>query len=751
MLRLIKKITFLYYSATCIRSFFYALAVCLISCPIILAQSNSIHTQGLLSGDTISYVEKKAISEQTTLLTQEALRSFLKDKGRNADQHVEVISSITFDENSLKKDSEQFRQQQAKDFEAYRGKAYEEYMNRLLEVKKQFTQSEINADGKDSKTDTTAFVPPDKKTRFGSLNLDIDGNVTNQILSKESAAKDALSTNEENTSKKGVKPETPLLFSIAMPSMDRPEILAFQFNPLSYISGIEQSIYLEDTLNDEERGQLEKIFKSKINFFINREISQQKFTFSTFKPYQKSWVERFFAPESGTVSQFLSSLLLSICMLFGLLIISKAFKLIAKNMLELKPIEEKDANATIDALWQESQDLAEEKDSDKDGPVYDAAATANALTSEMKTIRTQLEEIILQMPQNAAEILHDMFYDRSHLFRFRELINFTGYQPIKPAMDLLPKKLIDVLKEFLEEVRDEPVNLLTGVEVTQLLYQDITARTYGEKSHNDTFNALRESLLKIDDATIGSAAKHLSASEIALILGIFTAERADRLADLLPAPVLKEALIKMDETEDNEDVILVSVLEKIELFAKENALKKSDVAVRFIMRLVYNATIDDEEKIWQLIDPNDWETKLKIMKTHFFFRDLKYVDLKYIKLILDVLAPRHKANLLLLFPKDIKDAYMASLQDGSKIKDMLNAEIEQITSNDGEMTDILKKRQKIIRGFLDNLRQMISKNDVIIKEVILKQCEEHNLELPDFVKTETPEAAQDSENSQDAA
>jgi hypothetical protein len=169
--------------------------------------------------------------------------------------------------------------------------------------------------------------------------------------------------------------------------------------------------------------------------------------------------------------------------------------------------------------------------------------------------------------------------------------------------------------------------------------------------------------------------------------------------------------------------------------------EKSRKQERFVLRLVKSANIEDEATVRELIAPENLELLKAAMTTKFFYSDIKYVSPEVLKLTLDTFPMRQRAEFIAVVDSEIKSSLLAFFEDGSKIREMLNSELELIEKNPDRSKEVQKQKPTLINKFMNNLRTKAVAKPSIIDEALISFAKANNIETPEWLVSQESEAA----------
>jgi hypothetical protein len=188
--------------------------------------------------------------------------------------------------------------------------------------------------------------------------------------------------------------------------------------------------------------------------------------------------------------------------------------------------------------------------------------------------------------------------------------------------------------------------------------------------------------------------------------------------------VLKEALDKLSDGAKLWSDSIPDVVSKITATA-ETIITKSLAHQRLILKLVKNATFDQEEMIYELIPENDMDLKRQIIRTKLLYRDLKFVPIALLERAFLRLPIKVRAQLVLASDDLLKAKLYKLMGSGSRKAEVLEAEISQFQKSEKKMAEITENKSGILNDFMYEIRSVISDENQWV-DLILKAQSDPN-------------------------
>lgn len=588
-----------------------------------------------------------------------------------------------------------------------------------------------------AQAEAQVIAPASNGVRFGRLNIDLNREALGKVLAARKEPEAG-----------GKAPEAShLAVSVSLPDTGA-GVKSFTFDPADYITQISIEVMIPEGVPDSVDPTLKARIVDALNLAAFAGDKAQDWvkigrlpkpeTKAVVKAGAADWVQGLFSPQNQTLGLIIAGLFMGLSILLATILLAKVFAKMAAGIKDLKPVEEKKEEAGAGdkaegAPVADAAGPAAEGHGDASGHgkrhEHDPAASAQALTSEMKTIRDQLFEIVAENDKLFAELLRDMFYQPHGLEDIRDLLSFAGYKAIKPALEKLPKQSIEQLQAFVEDSSADPVSLLSGVEVAQRLYRTCISKISGSGEGAGDLDRLSDGIVAADDSVIAQVIGEMSGQELAFMLRTLSVSRGNALIRTIPSDKLKEATALLDKTPENTKEMVDGILKKI-LELEGQKAKKSNLQLRFVLRLARNASIDEEAGVLEMIGPEEWDFKLDVMRTKFFYAYVKFLPMTFVRSILDGVPVRTRAEILHVADEGLRNAVLGTFQEGSKLKEMLMTEIEQITKNAKRKAEVEKNRLPTLDAFMGRLRAILVERQELFDQVILKQCEVEKLTPP---------------------
>jgi hypothetical protein len=618
--------------------------------------------------------------------------------GYSSKQKSNIKLQISFDEEKLKSDMALYRQSAGSS------------VQKLISDLKSSGQNSSTA--KSAKNGENKPLSKQSELRFGMLDIGLDDEATSDLLVRDYIPEDQRQLN----------------IAINIPSTD-PSSLKFIYDPADYVKSMKFDVQLPEGAPEE----LDAIVRAAIyeNLELNRLVDAKADAIISVTrlavPLESGfsvWLKDFVDPKSGIIGMVLGSLFLGILILVGIVLLAKGFGNIATTIGTLKPPEE----ASNDVVETVEEEATVNEDEDQ-GDGYEKSAVAQALTSEMQTIREQLSDVIEDNSDLGAELLRDMFYEPNGLREFRDLLSFAGYKTLKPAMDKLPKTNLEQISNYMEETRNESASLLNGVEVGQKLYRSCITKITGKVDLDGALSELKSVLVSTEDDTLNTMVQTAGPTELAMILNMLTVERGNKVMKQIPLENLKEACSLLDSSPDDLDSLVKDVISSLDKADFGGAEKRTDRQKRFILRLVQSAGIDEESDVLAIAGDEDPEILEAMITAKLFFLDLKYVPLENCRKTLDTFSATQRGEFLFVCEDELKNSLLETYEEGSKIREMVEAELTQIGSNEKRQKALEKKKATLIESYMNKIRKLLENEPELIKLILAAKCEAKGIDL----------------------
>ncbi len=710
-----------------------AILLYLLLCSLVL---NSLQAEPVISVSQTIQVREKLIN-----LTRDGVNAYLTNSAINVDQvRPEVIAEIIFNEEQLKKDYETFVEKIEKEqIERHRQAAqanqdaFKSIFDQQLSLVKAYQESQSST----STGAAGASLGSDEEFRFGRLNISLDRQAMQNKLSHPTPGQGQPSL-----------PIPQVSLSLQLPSTDRTAALSqFTIDPFSYLQKINLTVRIPDTVPTSLDAEMIDFLHRFLGLKEIKNLSQD----SAIKierrqnpatPTDPHALVALIKPFLLPLSLLLAAVFLGFISFSGIKQVAKTLAQLAANLLTLKPADE--SAPTMDASWVD----AGKSDSDRpqESEAQQAAST-QALTQEMKNIREQLRLVVDAGREYYAERLLDILASPAGMADFRELLSFVGYQILKPAMDLLPEDTLYSLRTYIEDTRHSPTSLLRGVEIAQGLYRD-SVGDISKDSQSQTLANLRTLFLAIDDKELIVLAKDLTAKEIGVILKFLSMDRGAQFMRKLPNDVLHEACDFVDQELPDLAQVAIQIETKVRNHQTSATKKHHEKKRRLILKLAQDCSLKDEASIAQLIPETDWTLRSEIMRQRFFFLDLLHLPVKNKKALLESFDNRFKAQLLFLLDEEIKVEFLKFYAPGTKLRELLDAEIAEIEQNGENKKNLMAQRDPIIETFMKRVRLEVQSNPSLVDLVIINICRAKNLAPPAHLHEAVEFLAQEQEQDE---
>lgn len=537
----------------------------------------------------------------------------------------------------------------------------------------------------------------------------------------------------------------PLSVGINASSNPETQLVAFTFKAADYLSKVNVTLVLGSEVPD----KLVKVIMSRVNTALDLgKISSGKPTADWIKvekvelepaapmPSLKEFMKNLLGPGNFFVSGISMSLILGLFVLGSALLTSTLLKKgiqnatasLGQGISSLKPPAEGDG--------EDRNEKEEDSEGDSEVSAADAEASNHATTAELGNIREQLTKLIEIETYACAEVIKDIFYEDTGFTDFRDLVVFVGYSSLRPVIELIPKTTVEKMLGFVEENKDVEPNILNGARISQAVYSEVIAKVSFKSPESKLLEPVKEALIRVEDNVLDAFMRTATSMEISLILRSLSNERSTRVVQNIQTEVLKEALQKLgDESKTWEQVIPV-LIRKISATA-EKIIVKSLAQQRLILKLVKNATLDQEDMIYELIPLNDFELKRQIIKTKLLFKDLKYVPQNVFDKAFSKLPIKVRAQIVIAADEDLKKIIFKTVTAGTRKFELLQAEVSELEKSEKRVGDIKLNRLSLFGELMFEIRAMISDNPQWIEMILKAQAEELNLDSPNGIDSIT--------------
>jgi hypothetical protein len=677
----------------------------------------TVCAQNFYPQPTIPYRDRLEVKQKVLELVNDIGRSEVASYGLDAASSVTSSVNVEFDEEALQKDARQYytqaenlRKQSLNEFDSNRKKLLQE----VEAFQKRILESRLAAQKERAQKLEQAIPNKGGDIRFGRLNIDVKKESLAGILSAEE--KKLLAEIESKTGD-GIG------LSVAVPSgpVFSDPIPEFRVNASLYLKKITVEMAVPSFVTQVSIAKIRE--KISIALELDRLSGGKGIEWVTIQPFSLpplhkrtpkvsvgEWIASLFQPDNLTIGIVAAGISMALALLVGVFLLTRSLTGLAQSIRELKPQAESEGGSSggSDDVVEIAEASAESADS---VAKYDSVQSTQALTSEMKTIRSQLEDVIRENAQAAAEVLRDLFYQPKGLEDFRDLLGFAGYSVLKDAMRTLPRSALDELKGYIEDSRDSSTSLLNGVEVAQRIYRDTISKMTGADTSQEELAKFREALINSEDDILNLVISGASPEEVALILNTLTVERGNKIAKNLSADLLKQAASLMDQ--DPKPEVIDGLVSKM-TGTKIERPSSSKAQRRFTLRLIKNTPVDQEETIKHLIPPDDWELRKTLMEQHFLYSDIPLLPMEAVRQILDGFELSTRAEIIFTSVPAVKEALLASYAQGSKLKEMVETEISELSKNAKRQEALTKRRLKLLDALMARVRKQVTMDTSLV-------------------------------------
>jgi predicted DNA-binding protein (UPF0278 family) len=282
---------------------------------------------------------------------------------------------------------------------------------------------------------------------------------------------------------------------------------------------------------------------------------------------------------------------------------------------------------------------------------------------------------------------------------------------------------------FVEENKDIEPNILNGAKIAQSVYSEVIAKVSFKSPEAKLLEPIKEALIRIEDNVLDAFMRTASSLEVSLLLRSMTNERSTRAVQNISPDVLKEALEKLGSEPKTWEQSIPALIRKITDTAQK-IIVKSLAHQRLILKLVKNASIEQEEMIYELIPASDFELKRQIIRTKLLFRDIKYVPNALLEKAFSRLPIKVRAQVVLAADEELKKQINRIVGTGTRKAEVLKAEIAQLEKSEKRMNEIKANRNALFSDFIYEIRSIIADENQWVDLILKAQAEDLNLELP---------------------
>ncbi|MEI8024743.1 MAG: hypothetical protein WCI18_00210 [Pseudomonadota bacterium] len=537
----------------------------------------------------------------------------------------------------------------------------------------------------------------------------------------------------------------PLSVGINSSSNPETQLVPFTFKAADYLSKVNITL----VLGSEVPEKLVKSIISRVDIALDLgKISSGKPTIDWIKvekveleptapmPSLKEFMKSLLGPSNFFVSGVSMALILGIFVLGSALLTSTLLKKGIQNATSTLGQGISSLKPPTDSDGEEKTENDADSEGDNEISAADAEASNHATTAELGNIREQLTKLIEIETYACAEVIKDIFYEDSGFTDFRDLVVFIGYSSLRPVIELIPKTTVEKMLGFVEENKDVEPNILNGARISQAVYSEVIAKVSFKSPESKLLEPVKEALIRVEDNVLDAFMRTATSMEVALILRSLSNERSTRVVQNIQTEVLKEALQKLGDESKTWEQVIPNLIRKIAATA-EKIIVKSLAHQRLILKLVKNATLDQEEMIYELIPSNDFELKRQVIKTKLLFKDLKYVPQTLFDKAFAKLPIKVRAQIVIAADEELKKVIFKAVTAGTRKFELLQAEVSELERNEKRVADIKLNRISLFGELMFEIRAMISDNPQWIELILKAQADELNLDAPSGIDTIT--------------
>lgn len=445
-----------------------------------------------------------------------------------------------------------------------------------------------------------------------------------------------------------------------------------------------------------------------------------------------SWFKEAINPKN----QSLSGIFLSLSALIGFVLIAAILFLGSKKVAE--------SLANIAQATQAKSQADEGTSSEGETISADLPSTSGSSSAKSKfspdkeadllsQTRLQISENVAQWctkdPVTVGEVLVDLASAADGMSTLNSLILYSGYENLKPALELLPNKLLRKLDESLNDSWKEGAELLPGLEAAQLLLAGMIPRQTSLLRFTFDSKKIRQALLKLDLTIMQSLINELTNDDACILFRLLPQNVAVAVSSQITPERLKEIMDNMNSSDPNK-VPSESLVKKIEAYKENLNEQKSLDKERFLRALLKSGQSSNEEQILNLLGPNDLVLRFEFLQERFFINDLIYLEPATIKSVIDRFPLTRRANFLYFSSPELRQTILDSYPKDSKSLEALLEELDNIDKSQKRKNSANADKKDIFSLISSKTLELLKKDASLRLSVIEKIANSLNTPLP---------------------
>lgn len=537
----------------------------------------------------------------------------------------------------------------------------------------------------------------------------------------------------------------------------------FTYSVLEYVTEMMISIHVPAEFKPEKRNELKDAIVKLLGLpNLKVENADEKIKFIDFvKPeetpkedqkdgsnaatQQPSWASELINPKN----QSLSGLFMSAAALLGFLLVGGALFTVGKGVSAglagiAQAAQASKAEGGGGEGAQQEADVAQTTAHEDGSHAADAKSAPGAgarskFSSDKEAdllaqTRLQIVENVGQWcqkdPVTVGEVLNELANAENGMATLNSLLLYTGYESIKPALELLPEKLLKKLDESLNESWKEGAELLPGLEAAQLLLAGMIPRQTALLRFTYDTSVIRKSLMKLDNFNLRELMNGLAPAEAASVFRILPQGVAVAVSTQIAPEKMRSV---MEELANNKEELGpdASVLEKIN--SRGNAADPGGGADkdRLLRAMLKKTDVANENKVLELLGPADLMLRFELLQQRFFLKDLEFVEPSLIRAVLDKLPLARKANFMFFSDATMRQSILELYPKGSKTLEALLEELENIERSAKRKTAANGDKSAVMGFVSEKIFDSVRNNIKIRLSIIDKISKAYGAPLPD--------------------
>ncbi|MEN9825387.1 MAG: hypothetical protein RI953_1132 [Pseudomonadota bacterium] len=527
----------------------------------------------------------------------------------------------------------------------------------------------------------------------------------------------------------------------------------FSYSLYDYLVDVSMTLHVPTEFKEESRTELRKaIIKLLGTAALNDTNANDKIKFNNLaevkaneteqKQEQTSWVKDLLNPKN----QSLSGLFMSLAALLGFVLVGVAVFFTGRSVAQ-----------AIGNVAKAAQAATAKNDGESQGSGAASAGTgadaAGTLQQELKAsvstksrfsldkeadllaqTRVQISESVAQWcakdPVTVGEVLVDIASGADGMHSLNSLLLYSGYDNLKPALELLPNKLIRKLDESLNASWKEGAEMLPGLEAAQLMLAGMIPRQTALLRFSYDTKPIRKAMLKLDVTGLKELCSEISTEEASIVFRLLPQGVALELSNQLGEDRLKEIMAGLGQLDSNK-APAPAFIEKIDSRKESLGEQKNIDKERLLRAMVKGGAQMAESKVLDFLGADDLGLRFDLLQEKFFTRDLELLEPNVVRGVIDKLPLARKANFLFFADPVMRQKILDLYPKETKALEALLEELENINNSQRRKTTATNDKAEVFALVCGRLLDIVKADLGLRINMIEKIANSMGAALPD--------------------